>query len=52
MASVEKKNLSYAEISEMREGLLRRQVTGTILVLSEVFQANFTVYLLMFSPLN
>lgn len=52
MVNVEEKNLSYAEISEMREGLLRRQVTGTVLGLSEVFQINFTVYLLIFSPLN
>lgn len=48
MVSVEEKNMSYAEVSEMREGFLRRQVTGTVLGLSEVFKVNLTVYLLIF----
>lgn len=49
---MEENNLSYGERPEMMEGLLRRQITGTVLGLSEVFQNNFTVYLLIFLTLN
>lgn len=35
-----------------KETFLRRQVTGTVLGLSEVCQANLRDYLLMFSPVG